>query len=357
MDLRGLSFQGSSFAGACLEDADLFSAFLQSTTLTGACLRRADLSNANLQWAHMAGVNLQRATLFAAQLGGSILTRARMQEASLLGADLQRANLLQARLNGANLNSVNFSEAGLVAAQLQASRLVGARLWGASLRGARLDRADLTGADFRGANLTNCRMHRATIKNANFADAQLGYDQLSQIDPRTWPRFFAAHTVDNSEGRSGRWAGLSDHQRRRDTRFVSAARKGLRNLVFTLEDLDEASIWPRDEDDRILRDLVFQVATWADSLPDIGFAEEWITNLGQILDRWWPSFPRPVEDLYRQVQDMRRIVDHYQLPKAARLTKADTGRLPEDSRAGSTTKDQHQTEGQAHLSNSTAKSP
>ncbi|MFF0318013.1 pentapeptide repeat-containing protein [Micromonospora sp. NPDC005252] len=333
-DLRGLNFRGASFASTCLEGADLFSAFLQSATLTGACMMRADLSNANLQWAHMAGVNLQGATLFAAQLGGGILTRARMQEANLLGADLQRTNLLQARLEGANLNSANLSEAGLVTTQLQSCRLVGARLLGASLRGARLDRADLTDADFSGANLNNCSMRQATTKGATFADTNLSYDQLSQIDPEIWPKICPTHATDaHNVERNQRWAQLSNFQRHRDMRFASSAREGLRNLVFTIEDLDEAGIWPRDIDDRSLRDLVVQVANWANSLPDVGFAEEWTTSLGQIIDQWWPSYPRPVQGLYREVQEIRRTVKEYQ-QTAAMPSASAANRPSKDSKTG-----------------------
>ncbi|MFE2616964.1 pentapeptide repeat-containing protein [Micromonospora chalcea] len=325
-DLKGLNFQGSSFAGACLEDADLFSARLQSTTLTGACLKRTDLSNANLQWAHMAGINLQRAILFAAQLQGAILTRAKMQEASCLGADLQRTNLLQARLDGANLNSANLSEAGLVAAQLQASRLVGARLCGATLRGAVLDRADLTSADFQGANLTNCSMRRAMIRNTSFENADIGYEQFNQVNPRIWSgRQHQSTRATNEDDRTQRWARLTEQQLRREQNFVTAARSGLRELVFTIEDLDDAGIWPRDEDGRALSDLALQIAAWADSLPDAGFATEWIPALTPLIDQWWPSYPREVEELDRHVQEIRRVMNFYLIVQTARGFTAPAG--------------------------------
>src|SRR5258708_3417452 len=122
----------------------LFEAQLQGTSFAFAQLQGANLCWTQLQKARFLFTQLQGANLSGAQLQGAFFYSAQLQGADLSGAHLQEAFLLEdTQLQGADLSE----------AELQGASLIGAQLRGANLRKAQLQNADLSEAQLQGVNL------------------------------------------------------------------------------------------------------------------------------------------------------------------------------------------------------------
>jgi uncharacterized protein YjbI with pentapeptide repeats len=170
-DLRGAIFDFASlpkvdFAGAQLQDAELFETELQGASLQGARLQGASLSGARLEGASLGGAQLQSASLDRAQLQGASLDGAQLQGASLDGAQLQGATLNLAELQGVSLSGTRLEGASLGGAQLQGASLDGAQLQGASLDGTQLQGASLNRAQLQGASLQQAQLQATDLSKA-----------------------------------------------------------------------------------------------------------------------------------------------------------------------------------------------
>lgn len=122
---RVIDLRGATFTDVCLGYADLRGVLFDGVTF----------ANRERAWSALKGARLTNATLVGAQLPGM-----RLMDADLQGADLSGANLAGANLQGANLQRAILRDAELSDAQLERANLVGA-----NVEGCRMDRARVYG--------------------------------------------------------------------------------------------------------------------------------------------------------------------------------------------------------------------
>lgn len=212
--LRSANLIGANVQHASLWEANLDQARLIDTQLVGAALNRAHCEGTNF-----ARANLQEANLIDAHLQGADLSGAHLQKAVMIGANvrladlsgwhpptlesksragqlthLECADLSLARLDGANLTDVYLEGAILISASLERTILINAHLETAQLQMANLRQATLEKAHVASANLQRAHCEGADFNSARFAGAmaspescarlrQLGHDLPARLAP------------------------------------------------------------------------------------------------------------------------------------------------------------------------------
>jgi hypothetical protein len=141
-------------AGASLDQAKMWGAWLPHAQLQGASLEWAQPQGARLSGVHLEGTSLrfaqlQGASLDDAQLEAPSLERAQLQNASLRVAELQGASL-----DGAQLLGAVFDDAGRQGASLNGAALLGASfahvfVWRADARSSRSEGALVVAPEVR----------------------------------------------------------------------------------------------------------------------------------------------------------------------------------------------------------------
>lgn len=112
----------------------------------------------------LSGACLRQATLVDAPMESAALTRTNLSYALLIGSNLSTAYCNQAVLEGADLETTNLSYADLESASLVDANLRSANLSGADLRG-----ANLTGAVLRDTDLTGILYNASTVWPRGFS--------------------------------------------------------------------------------------------------------------------------------------------------------------------------------------------
>jgi hypothetical protein len=94
----------ANFAGASLEETDLFGANLrranfESADLFGANFFKADLEGASLRWANLSMANFKKANLSGADLEGANFSQSNLENANFTSANIKGAKGLPRGLN------------------------------------------------------------------------------------------------------------------------------------------------------------------------------------------------------------------------------------------------------------------
>jgi uncharacterized protein YjbI with pentapeptide repeats len=222
-DLNGLDLSNSDFAGALMENVNLSNANLSNAKLADALLAHAKLGNTNLMQADFSNANLGKAVMTGVQAQGTNFAGAVLDEADLTGADLSDAKLDGAKLAsavlrgakllrisapgahlmdmfnvqpdtpleeqpGMDLRGLDFSGANLKGVMFMNSQLDGACFKGANLEGATLLGASAAGVDFSGASLVGLRvvmgtrLEGAVFKGANLSRANFRGAMMDKAD-------------------------------------------------------------------------------------------------------------------------------------------------------------------------------
>jgi uncharacterized protein YjbI with pentapeptide repeats len=146
-------FDGASFAGALLVDADLSASQAADLLLDRVVCRRVRFTQSELTLAQLTDVQLD-----GCDLAGATLSKAQLRRVELLGCRLLGAALLDARLDDVLVQRGNGESL---------------RCWSSTLRAVRFERCDLRAASFVGSDLSGVVFHDCDLTGADFRDATM----------------------------------------------------------------------------------------------------------------------------------------------------------------------------------------
>jgi uncharacterized protein YjbI with pentapeptide repeats len=192
--LQGAYLNGADWAGLDLTRVDLQSATLERVNLSRAnltmvradraCLRQAQLYEAKLDSWVALGADISGANLHSVSAKEASFMRANLRGARLTNGNLCNANLQGALIEGADFTRANLEGAILSGLNLARARFEGARFGGADLCGCNLEDMDLLVADFHNADLRKALLTGSRMPQVNFAGAKLRDAGMAGID---WP--------------------------------------------------------------------------------------------------------------------------------------------------------------------------